>query len=143
MRNHTRKFSTLLVAFAATAGTSAFLAPTLPAVAGDGDLQPFAEEFIDAATGTSGDAFDAQSILGQMSTIFGLAFPWPGNINAFPETLIVDDAQAFNKLYREAMIKQTSSDPVIRTPDLINPFNTSILSQPYGNPNAPVPTPFQ
>jgi hypothetical protein len=51
-------------------------------------------------------------------------------VNAFPEALIADDARRVNEVYKEALLRQVASDPVIRTPDLINPFNTSILTQP-------------
>lgn len=92
--------------------------------------QPFAEEFMRAASRTSGDVFRNQSLLGQMSTYLGISFPWPNGINGFPETLLTNDARLVNKLYREAMLRQVSSDPIIRTPDMINPYNTSILTQP-------------
>jgi len=92
--------------------------------------QPFAEEFMRAASRTSGDVFKNKSLLGQMSTYLGISFPWPNGINGFPETLMTNDARLVNQLYREAMLRQTSSDPIIRTADAINPYNTSILNQP-------------
>jgi hypothetical protein len=92
--------------------------------------QPFAEEFMRAASRTSGDVFKNKSLVGQMSTYLGINFPWPNGINGFPETLMTNDARLVNQLYREAILRQTSSDPIIRTADLINPYNTSILNQP-------------
>ncbi|MFO7029600.1 hypothetical protein B9T07_05980 [Limnospira fusiformis CCALA 023] len=93
-------------------------------------FQPFAEEFNQAATRSSGDAFKNQSLMGQLSVFFGLSYPWPGAINGFPESLIADDARRVNQLYRERMLEQTLSSPTVRTPDLANPYNTSILTQP-------------
>ncbi|SKB11609.1 conserved exported hypothetical protein [Planktothrix sp. PCC 11201] len=92
--------------------------------------QPFAEEFMRAASRTSGDVFKNKSLLGQTSTYLGISFPWPNGINGFPETLMTNDARLVNQLYRDGMLRQTSSDPIIRTADLINPYNTSILNQP-------------
>ncbi|BBD56548.1 MULTISPECIES: hypothetical protein [Planktothrix] len=92
--------------------------------------QPFAEEFMRAASRTSGDVFKNKSLLGQMSTYLGVSFPWPNGINGFPETLMTNDARLVNQLYRDGMLRQTSSDPIIRTADLINPYSTSILTQP-------------
>jgi hypothetical protein len=92
--------------------------------------QPFAEDFMRAASRTSGDVFKNKSLLGQMSTYLGISFPWPNGINGFPETLMTNDARLVNQLYREGMLRQVSNDPIIRTPDMINPYNTSILTQP-------------
>lgn len=100
------------------------------------NFQPFAEEFTRAATRTSGDIFRSQSLGGQLSSFLGIGFPWPGSINAFPETLITNDAKLLNQVYREGMLRQVSRDPIIRTPDLPNPYDSSILTQPaYGDLN--------
>lgn len=136
------KLSQLIGHGLAAVGASTLFTVVPHALADETNFQPFAEEFMDAATRTSGDTFKAQSIFGQLSTIFGIGIPWPSNINAFPESTIADDSHSLNSVYREAMLKQTVSDPFIRTPDLINPYNTSILSQPsYINPGRPVPLP--
>lgn len=50
--------------------------------------------------------------------------------NSFPENEIARDARAINQLYRELLEQQVSSDPLIRTPDLYNPFDTSLLLLP-------------
>ncbi|MGB3535311.1 MAG: hypothetical protein WBA13_17570 [Microcoleaceae cyanobacterium] len=92
--------------------------------------QPFAIPFNEAASRSSGSAFQGQSFFGVTSFFLGVSYPWPLRLNAFPEALIADDAARINQVYEEALIRQVSSDPVIRTPDLINPFNTSILTQP-------------
>ncbi len=71
---------------------------------------------------------------------FGRQIDWlvgPGSIfrNSFPENEIARDAELVNKLYRDAMEQQVGSDPYIRTPDLPNPFNSSLLSSPRLNQN--------
>lgn len=102
--------------------------------------QPFAEDFMRAATRTSGEIFRTQSLRGQLSTFLGVGLPWPGSINAFPETLITNDAKLLNEVYRQAIIDQVATDPIIRTPDLPNPYNTSILTQPsYSDLNLQTP----
>jgi hypothetical protein len=82
-----------------------------------------------------------QSLMRQLSVYLGLSYPWPNGINGFPETLITDDARRLNDLHRDAMLEQTSSDRIIRTPDLINPYNTSILTQPTLLQEVPVNPP--
>ncbi|HEY9865391.1 MAG TPA: hypothetical protein V6D21_14550 [Candidatus Obscuribacterales bacterium] len=126
MNNRLKSFSyALFGAIASTMFTTAVKAEPNPTT-----YQPFAEEFMRAASRTSGDVFRNKSLLGQMSTYLGISFPWPNGINGYPETLMTNDARLVNQLYREAMLRQTSSDPIIRTADLINPYNTSILNQP-------------
>lgn len=93
-------------------------------------FQPFGEDYMRAATRTSGDIFRSQSLRGQLSTFLGIGLPWPGSFNAFPETSLANDAKLLNEVYREGIIRQVATDPIIRTPDLPNPYNTSILTQP-------------
>ena len=56
----------------------------------------------------------------------------PGSIfkNSFPEHEIERDAKLLNILYKDVLKQQVSSDPYIRTPDLPNPYNSSLLSSP-------------
>lgn len=48
----------------------------------------------------------------------------------YPDNAIVGDSNRVADLYREVMDVQTMSDPFIRTPDLENPFNRSLLTDP-------------
>lgn len=48
----------------------------------------------------------------------------------YPDNAIVGDGNRVADLYREVMDVQTMSDPFIRTPDLENPFNRSLLTDP-------------
>ncbi|NDJ19379.1 hypothetical protein [Myxacorys almedinensis] len=48
----------------------------------------------------------------------------------YPENLIARDGEKIHRLYRDLLNQQTSSDPILRTADLPNPYNTSVLLQP-------------
>lgn len=50
--------------------------------------------------------------------------------NSFLENEINRDGREIHNLYVDVLNQQVSSDPVIRTPDLPNPYNSSIFSLP-------------
>ena len=56
----------------------------------------------------------------------------PGSLfrNSFPESEIARDAELVNKVYQDLLQQQAGSDPYIRTPDLPNPYNSSLLLSP-------------
>ncbi|MGL4621029.1 hypothetical protein [Chroococcidiopsis sp.] len=58
---------------------------------------------------------------------FGRQFDWLLGTNGFPDNEINRDAKRTDDLYRTALEQQVSSDPVIRTRDLPNPYRTSVL----------------
>ncbi|MDV2996589.1 MAG: hypothetical protein N4J56_006243 [Chroococcidiopsis sp. SAG 2025] len=67
---------------------------------------------------------------------FGRQFDWLLGTNGFPDNEINRDAKRTDDLYRTALEQQVSSDPVIRTRDLPNPYGTSVLeSKKSSNPN--------
>ena len=74
------------------------------------------------------DAFTNRSIWRQINYLIG----------PFPENEINRDAKNVHNLYVELLEQQVSSDPIIRTPDLANPFNTSLLQLPSVNVKRPV-----
>ncbi|MCT7967364.1 hypothetical protein NG799_13560 [Laspinema sp. D1] len=53
----------------------------------------------------------------------------------YPERQAERDAERVNKLYEAVMQVQTSSDPIIRTRDLTNPFNESLQTMPSYTPS--------
>ncbi|MCT7956649.1 hypothetical protein [Laspinema palackyanum] len=53
----------------------------------------------------------------------------------YPERQAERDAERVNKLYQAVMEVQTSSDPIIRTRDLTNPFNESLQTMPSYTPS--------
>ncbi|MFN6571307.1 hypothetical protein A6770_24625 [Nostoc minutum NIES-26] len=55
--------------------------------------------------------------------------------NSFPENEIARDAELVNTLYRDVLTQQVGNDPYIRTPDLPNPYDTSLLMSPRLNAN--------
>jgi hypothetical protein len=55
--------------------------------------------------------------------------------NSFPENEIARDAELLNTVYRDVLTQQVGNDPYIRTPDLPNPYGTSLLMSPHLNAN--------
>ncbi|MBE9037339.1 hypothetical protein [aff. Roholtiella sp. LEGE 12411] len=55
--------------------------------------------------------------------------------NSFPENEIARDAELVNTLYHDVLTQQVGNDPYIRTPDLPNPYDTSLLMSPRLNTN--------
>ena len=53
--------------------------------------------------------------------------------NGYAENQYTQDAKAVDRLYTTTTLQQGSSDPTIRTPDLPNPYETSILNSPNIN----------
>jgi hypothetical protein len=53
--------------------------------------------------------------------------------NSFPENEIARDAELLNTVYRDVMMQQATNDPYIRTPDLPNPYNSSLMMSPRLN----------
>lgn len=94
-------------------------------------LETIPDAFNRAFFNDSGDIFRNNTVQRQFEYIFG-----PGSFrhSAFPDNEFVQDAQVIYTLYRDALEQQVSSDPIIRTPDLPNPFDTSLrmLPNPYG-----------
>ncbi len=56
-------------------------------------------------------------------------------LGPFPENEIARDAELLNTLYRDVLTQQVGNDPYIRTPDLPNPYSTSVLMSPRLNAN--------
>jgi hypothetical protein len=48
----------------------------------------------------------------------------------YPENAVTKDANSIVRLYNYLYSQQTSSDPTVRTTDLVSPFNTSVLTMP-------------
>lgn len=76
----------------------------------------------------SKDVFPVATIRRQLDFILG--FDGPANPGSFPENEISRDAERLDVLYRELLDQQVSSDPIIRVPDLANPYNTSLRANP-------------
>ncbi|HEY9890814.1 MAG TPA: hypothetical protein V6D37_03195 [Candidatus Sericytochromatia bacterium] len=86
-------------------------------------LETLSEAFNSAFFEESGDFYRNRSTLRQIGYIIGPGLPGRAG---FPELEIERDAKRINTLYRDALEQQVSSDPIIRTPDLPNPFNSTL-----------------
>lgn len=55
---------------------------------------------------------------------------------SWTENEIARDGELVYEVYRDVMTQQITNDPYLRTPDLINPYNTSLdtLNRTGGNP---------
>ena len=101
------------------------------------ELQPIPEAFDDALTEESGDFFENRSFIRQVEYMFGLgSFTRP----SFLENELVRDFNRVHNLYLYTLEEQVSSGPIIRTPDLVNPYNESLYSSPAYRPASVVPS---
>lgn len=93
-----------------------------------------AERFNRAFFKNDRDFYRNRSVGRQLDLILG-----PGSLirNSFPENEIRRDAELVNILYRDTLQQQVSNDPIIRTPDLPNPYETSVLQSPSIKVNSP------
>lgn len=73
--------------------------------------------------GNSGDYYYNRTIWRQANFILG--FGGFGSAS-FPEREIEWDAEAIHRAYLFLMEEQTTTTPLVRVPDLYNPYNTSV-----------------
>jgi hypothetical protein len=73
-----------------------------------------------------------QTFLRDINWIFGTGSFFQ---NSFPENEITRDAELVNIVYRDLLSQQATNDPYLRSPDLPNPYNTSLLMSPNLNAN--------
>jgi hypothetical protein len=122
--------------FRAMAGFLILAAASLPSVAVAQDSAPNYEtagEVMERAFfKNSPDYYRNQGFKRDLDLILG-----PGSLfrNSFPENEIERDAELVNKVYRDVITQQAMNDPYIRTPDLPNPYNTSLMMSPRLNQN--------
>lgn len=117
-----KNFSGVFVFCTIAALTSAPIAKAGHPKDSAGTYQPFAEEFNQAAQRRSRNFFRKTTLLEGLGRIFG--------VPRFPDQAISDDNRRVNQLYVDEQRRQFSSTPVIRTPDLINPYSTSVMTAP-------------
>ncbi|NES63978.1 MAG: hypothetical protein F6K24_01225 [Okeania sp. SIO2D1] len=84
------------------------------------------EAFNRAFMDESGDFFENRSLGRQVDWMFGPGSNFGGS---FPENEITRDGKTVYQLYLYTLEQQVSSDPIIRTLDLPNPFNSSLRSE--------------
>lgn len=122
--------SVLAIAIASAGLASAQVAQAEPFT-----YHPIADQFNEAFFSNSGDFFQATSPLRPVADILGLGSRRGGL--AFPEREMERDGNDIHGLYREMMQQQVSSDPIIRVPDLVNPFDTSVMMLPPSSLSLP------
>ena len=118
-----------VLAFAATAQTNTARFQPIR-------IETIPETFNRAFFNESGDFYTNRSTGRQIDFLIGPGLP--GNA-AFPEIEIERDAALINTIYTSAIYQQGATGPVLRTPDLPNPYNTSVLVLPitpgrFGSP---------
>jgi hypothetical protein len=72
---------------------------------------------------SSGTFFENRSIGRQVGHIFGFGFP---------EREIAWDAATISETVDNLLLLQNTLDPIIRVPDLANPYTTTLLTMPSG-----------
>jgi hypothetical protein len=78
-------------------------------------------------TDTAGDFYQDTSLEGQLNNMFG----WEdGLMGSYSENQITEAGIKLNQAYNQLMKQQVGNDPLMRTRDLANPFNTSIMENP-------------
>ena len=68
--------------------------------------------------------YENGSLKRQLDSLLGAGYGFGGS---FPENEIAHDAQLLKTLYHDALTQQAGNDPYIRTPDLPNPYDTSLM----------------
>ncbi|MGF1495426.1 MAG: hypothetical protein ACFB8W_01195 [Elainellaceae cyanobacterium] len=87
----------------------------------DLETQSIPEALNEAFFSNDREFFNNRSIGRQLSWFLGFGFP---------ENEINQDGRAVDILYQDLREQQVSSTPIIRTPDLPNPYQTSVLLSP-------------
>lgn len=123
MRMRTNLIAVLTFTAAASFFAKSAIAQTNPSTIDTGEYIP--DAINRAFFSDSGDIYRNANARRQVQFLLGIGSPAR---NAFPENEIRRDAERIEGLYRDLLEQQISSDPLIRTPDLTNPFNTSLRS---------------
>ncbi|MEA5618120.1 hypothetical protein VB711_09770 [Cronbergia sp. UHCC 0137] len=76
--------------------------------------------------------YDNNGLQRQIDSLFG-----PGSKfqTTFTDNEIAKDAELINTVYRDVLAQQTTNDPYLRSPDLPNPYDSSLLMSPRYNAN--------
>ncbi|WP_124970762.1 iron uptake porin [Aphanothece sacrum] len=93
----------------------------IPTEPGDHVINVFNRAFYNE----TGRFYESTDISGQMNNIFG----WRTSSGSYFDNQIASDGETFETIYHDALRQQTAG-PRIRTPDISNPFNTSLTANP-------------
>ncbi|MGB0560621.1 MAG: hypothetical protein ACPGVO_02310 [Spirulinaceae cyanobacterium] len=87
------------------------------------EFQTIPDAFVRGITFSSQDAYSTTATIGrQLDFLFGIA--------GFPDAELSRDGSIVNSIYDETMYRQYSLGPIMRTPDLANPYNSSLRTDP-------------
>lgn len=109
------------------AGAIAIAALTAPAASAQ---ETVLETLGDLTNRRSGNYYDHLSALSKIGFITGLG--------GFPDQRINRDTEALSEAYQELLVLQTQNTPIIRVPDLPNPYTTSVQLLPASQINSRV-----
>ncbi len=90
-------------------------------------------EFEDAFFSHDENFFNNRSVARQVSYLFGIGFP---------DVEITRDGERVHEVYETVLRQQTNSGPILLTPDLPNPYSTSLLLSPIVEEEAFVNAPL-
>lgn len=107
----------LVLVTAAIGFTSAAIAEPTSSTGSRG-IETISERFGQYLFKNEPDFFRNRSFESKINLIFGL--------NSFPERKVIRDGELIDRLYQSVLYQQSSTDPIIRTPDLPNPYDTSV-----------------
>jgi hypothetical protein len=104
----------------------------LPAAAFADPGQQASSVFENAFFSHDRNYYENGSLKRQIDSLFG-----PGSVfgTTFPDNEIAKDGELVHSLYRDMLVQQSMNDPYIRTPDLPNPYDSSLLMSPRYNTN--------
>ncbi|GAB4150315.1 MAG: hypothetical protein Fur0046_29240 [Cyanobacteria bacterium J069] len=105
------------------------IAQTVSPTGNADDIETLQQAFEDAYYGASGTFFGNRGIVNSLTWFLG----------PFPENNVITDARQVHRLYVDALNQQTLDGPTIRTADLNNPFDTSLLLLPPSQSQRPAP----
>lgn len=113
-------------------GLALCLSPLQPAIAQDEsvfdrddfvEFETIPEAFERGITFSSQDAYSTTATIGrQFDFLFGFA--------GFPDAELSRDGSIVDSMYEETLYRQYSLGPLMRTPDLPNPYNSSLRTNP-------------
>ncbi|MFM7364917.1 MAG: hypothetical protein ACKO11_10570 [Cuspidothrix sp.] len=127
----TIKFPVLtgLLVFLAT--STAFISPA-PAETEPSNYETTNNAFLKAYFRNDPNFYENGSFKRQLGALIGS----PGQFgSSFTDNKIAKDGELVNILYQDVLAQQSTNDPYLRTPDLPNPYDSSLLMTPRYNTN--------